>query len=131
MKSENYNKILVVDDDTDMGSMIKMILEYKGFNVTSLKRGEHAKQIMKENDIDLLILDMLLSGVNGTEICAEIKKDPLVANIPVIMISAHPDAKKTCMEAGADAFLSKPFDLQDMLLKINNYIPKNKSLKLN
>ncbi len=128
MKGEQHRKILVVDDDVDIGNMFKMSLEYKGFEVTYLELPEQAKEIMCINGIDLLILDMLLSGVNGTEICAELKSDKDVAHIPVLMISAHPDAKKICMNAGADDFMSKPFDLEEMLVKINNCITNKMAL---
>ncbi len=127
MKTGNYNKILVIDDDIDIGNVLKMLLQHQGFNVIFLENADGIKDIMKENDINLLILDMLLTSVNGTEVCADIKKDPSIENIPILMISAHPDAMKTCIDAGANDFMSKPFAFQDMLLKINNLIPKHNS----
>jgi len=127
MKTGDYNKILVIDDDIDIGNILKMILQHQGFNVFFLENAYGIKEIMKENDINLLILDMLLTSVNGTEVCADIKKDPSIENIPVLMISAHPGAMKTCIDAGANDFMSKPFTFQDMLLKINNLIPKHNS----
>jgi DNA-binding response OmpR family regulator len=69
---------------------------------------------------------MLLSGVNGTDLCAEFKKDSSIAHIPVIMISAHPNAKEICLQAGADEFISKPFDMQDILSKIDRLIHNSK-----
>ncbi len=122
MKTSKNDNILIIDDDKDIGQMLKMILEQKGFNVIFQENPEQVKQIIKTNAIDVVILDMLLSGVNGTEVCIGLKKDPLVKNTPVIMISAHPDARKICMNAGADDFLSKPFELQEMLLKIDRSI---------
>jgi DNA-binding response OmpR family regulator len=61
---------------------------------------------------------MLLSGTNGIDICREMKQNPKTADLPVMMISAHPNAKEICMQAGADEFISKPFDMQEILSKI-------------
>jgi DNA-binding response OmpR family regulator len=120
-------KILVLDDDPDIGTMIKMMLEYKGYSVTVSDRAEQANEILRTDEVDLIIMDMLLSGVNGTDLCSELKKDSSLAHTPVIMISAHPNAKEICLQAGADEFISKPFDMQDILSKIDHLIhnPKN------
>ena len=119
-------KILVLDDDPDIGTMIKMMLEYKGYSVTVSDRAEQANEILKTDAVDLIIMDMLLSGVNGTDLCSEFKKNSSIAHIPVIMISAHPNAKEICLQAGADEFISKPFDMQDILSKIERLIHNSK-----
>jgi Response regulator containing CheY-like receiver, AAA-type ATPase, and DNA-binding domains len=128
MKTRKNDNILIIDDDLDIGRMLKLILEHKGFNVIFHENAEQVKEIMQQKEIDVLILDMLLSGVNGTEVCARLKKDPLIKNTPVIMMSAHPDARKTCMNAGADEFMSKPFDMQEMFVKINRSISMYKTV---
>jgi len=114
--------ILVLDDDPDIGTMIKMMLEYKGYLVTVSDRAEAAEEVIRNNNIDLIIMDMLLSGVNGTDICTELKKNNSTSHIPIMMISAHPNAKEICLEAGADEFISKPFDMQDILSKIQKLV---------
>jgi len=119
-------KILVLDDDPDIGTMIKMMLEYKGYSVTVSERAEHAYEVLRNDGVDLIIMDMLLSGVNGTDLCSELKKDSSLAHTPIIMISAHPNAKEICLQAGADEFISKPFDMQDILSKIDRLIHKSK-----
>ena len=73
-------------------------------------------------------MDMLLSGMNGTEICARLKQDPSLSHIPVIMISAHPNAKEICLDAGAEDFISKPFDMKDLLSRVSRFVqPVNKA----
>jgi len=119
-------KILVLDDDPDIGTMIKMMLEYKGYSVTVSERADQAYEVLRNDEFDLIIMDMLLSGVNGTDLCSEFKKDSTLAHIPIIMISAHPNAKEICLEAGADEFISKPFDMQDILSKIDRLIHNSK-----
>lgn len=120
----NKTKILVLDDDTDIGTMIKMMLEYKGYSVTVSERADQAAEVLQNNGVDLIIMDMLLSGVNGTDLCDEFKKGEATSHIPVIMISAHPNAKEICLKAGADEFISKPFDMQDILSKIDRLLTK-------
>lgn len=115
-------KILVIDDDPDIGIMVKMMLEYKGYAVTVLETPEPASQLLRTGNIDIVIMDMFLSGYNGIDICTSVKKDTSLAHIPFIMMSAHPDAKKICIAAGADDFVSKPFELSDLLLKINHFM---------
>ena len=119
---KKQEKILVLDDDTDIGTMIKMMLEYKGYSVTVFERADQAAELLGNAGVDLVIMDMLLSGVNGTDLCAELKKNVSTAHIPVIMISAHPNAKEICLQAGADEFMSKPFDMQDVLSRIDRLI---------
>lgn len=120
--------ILVVDDDPDIGSMLKMMLEYKGYTVTLLSNAGKTEQQLSKQLADLVILDMLIAGTNGTDVCRSIRSNPLTTNIPVLMISALPDARKTCIDAGANDFISKPFEMQDLLAKVSNLIHKVSSL---
>jgi Response regulators consisting of a CheY-like receiver domain and a winged-helix DNA-binding domain len=120
-------RILVLDDDPDIGTMIKMMLEYKGYMVIVSDRADLAQQALNNGGVDLIIMDMLLSGVNGTDLCVDLKKNPSTSRIPVIMISAHPNAKEICLEAGADEFISKPFDMNDILSKIDGLLHKTLS----
>jgi DNA-binding response OmpR family regulator len=110
--------ILVVDDDPDISMMLKLMLEFKGYTVKTADRQEQIYEVLGSSQIDLIIMDMLLSGVNGTDICTALKKNNNISHIPVMMISAHPNAKDICQEAGANDFISKPFDMQDILNKI-------------
>lgn len=119
-------RILVIDDDPDIGIMIKMMLEYKGYSVAVAVRADEAEEMIAEENFDLLIMDMLLSGTNGIDLCGDLKRNGKTANLPVIMISAHPNAKEICIKAGADEFIPKPFDMQDILAKIQHLI-KHKS----
>ena len=119
------NTILVVDDDPDIGMMIKIMLEYHGYSVVLMQRAEKAEELLRTGNIDLLIMDMLLSGMNGMDICARIKQDKSLSHLPIIMISAHPNAKEISLQAGAEDFISKPFDMQDILSKIKRLIPSH------
>ena len=120
--NKSIHKILVVDDDPDISMMLKLMLEYKGYSVTILDKAQDTVKTLQEDTISMVIIDMLLSGVSGTDICKEIRKDYKTAGFPILMISAHPNAKEICLEAGADDFISKPFDMHDILFKIGNLV---------
>ncbi|MFI5130979.1 MAG: PleD family two-component system response regulator [Chitinophagales bacterium] len=118
----NLYTILVVDDDPDISMMLKLMLEYKGYQVMILERTEDVITTLNENNISMVIIDMLLSGISGTDICAEIRQNHQTADCPILMISAHPNAKKICLDAGADDFIAKPFDMNDILSKISGLV---------
>ena len=118
--------ILVLDDDPDICIMIKMVLDYYGYDAMDAENEEAATKIISSNHVDLLIMDMLLSGVDGTDICRRLKLDKETSSIPILMFSAHPTAKDTCLAAGADDFISKPFEMNDMMEKISFFLERKK-----
>ena len=123
---KNEMKILVIDDDPDICTMIKMVLDYHGYTAMDADTEEKANSILGSNEINLIIMDMLLSGVDGSDICRRLKQNPRTASIPVLMFSAHPNAKKICIAAGADDFISKPFEMNELLEKITSHIGTQK-----
>ena len=106
-------KILVVDDDTTILSALKMALEDEGFDVMAHPDGKIINELNGANHPDVVVLDIMLAGEDGRDLAKKIKsKDK---QIPVIMISAMADAKASALKAGADYFLPKPFDLDELL----------------
>ena len=118
--------ILVLDDDPDICSMLKMVLDYHGYGAVDADGEEKAKEIMSEKQVDLIIMDMLLSGADGTDICRSLKQDEQTSSIPILMFSAHPNAQKICLEAGADDFISKPFEMNDLIERIIHFLEQRK-----
>ena len=114
--------ILIVDDNEDILSMFKVMLEYKGYKVSVRVNSNNIKEVIKDVQPNIIIMDMLLSGSDGCEICKELKAEPLLALIPVIMISAHPQAKTQCLQAGADFFIEKPFEMNDFLQTLTHAV---------
>jgi DNA-binding response OmpR family regulator len=114
--------ILVVDDDESIGFMLKLMLEHKGFLVTVAQRAENLEDIIAANNIALIILDMLIADLKGTDVCMALKSNPATAAIPVIMMTALPGIEKICQEAGADDFIAKPFEMDTFLSKIDSFI---------
>lgn len=110
--------ILIIDDNEDILYMIKVMLEMNGYKVNAKQDVVELESILIELSPDLILMDMLLSGADGREICKTLKANKKFSHIPVIMISAHPSARKECMENGADYFIEKPFDMNDLLATV-------------
>ena len=119
----NSKKILVVDDDSGIGEMLKTLLEFYGYQVEVTEKPYETEQLILEKNIDLVLLDMLISGVNGTDVCTAIRKNEATANIPVIMMSALHDAGPKCKKAGANDFIAKPFEMELLIGKIKGVFP--------
>lgn len=115
-------KILVVDDDQDILSVMKILLTMKGFTVEVSQKGELTFDKIKSFKPDLVILDVLISGVDGRAICKEIKTEESLKDLPVLMLSAHPGAAATICDYGADGFISKPFEIDFLISKINEQL---------
>lgn len=119
---KGLQKILVIEDDPDIGMMLKMMLEFKGYTVTVSERPDFVNEILAQTTPNLIIMDMLLSGANGLDICNTLKSSDTTSHLPVIMISAHPHAQKACLEAGADDFIEKPFEMDALLSKVTRLV---------
>lgn len=114
--------IIIIDDDPGIQQALKAILEYSGFKVDLAERGDYIFKLPPRELPDLIIIDYLLSGKSGNLIIQKIKAEPKLAQIPIIMLSAHPQADQFAKEAGVDLFISKPFDMPDLTTKINQLI---------
>lgn len=123
------SKILVVDDNVDILLALQELLKFYNYDVVVTERGEDAIEMVKEAKPDLVILDLMLSSVDGRDICSYIKSEMADQHIPVVMISAHPNASQIVIEAGADDFLAKPFDISSLLSTIQrNLLPNQKMM---
>ncbi len=96
LKAMENKKILVVDDDSGIGEMLKTLLEYYGYEVTVTAKPEETEKLIVAKKIDLVLLDMLISGVNGTDVCRNLRNNPQTAETAVVMMSALHDAGKKC-----------------------------------
>ena len=114
--------ILVVDDDSGIGEMLKTLLEFYDYQVTVTENPDAAEELIQEHDVDLVLLDMLISGVNGTDVCRRLRHDEQVSEVPVLMMSALHDAGVKCKSAGANDFIAKPFEMEDLISKINEVL---------
>jgi CheY-like chemotaxis protein len=114
-------KILVADDDPAIVESTALILEEFGYDVITTVDGQTIYK-MEADYPDLLLLDIWMSGQDGREICKYLKQQNGTKHIPIIMISASRDIKKSATESGADDFLAKPFAMNDLLQKVEKWI---------
>lgn len=110
--------VLVLDDDKDICVMATAIIGFAGLKVASISSSSQVDQALPEFKPKVLLMDMLLSGTDGRDICRRLKNDTTASGIKIMMMSAHPDAEKSCREAGADDFISKPFDMDQFIDKL-------------
>lgn len=110
---------MIADDDPGIVDAVEMLLEFEGYEVSSTIDGSTVLD-MKTELPDLLLLDIWMSGEDGRDICKKLKQTELTKSIPVIMISASRDIKESALQAGADDFLAKPFEMNELLNKIKN-----------
>lgn len=122
MNKDGQSHVLIIDDNEDILSMLQAMLEHKGYKTSILGNTHELMQTVKNLLPDIILMDKLLSGSDGCEFCKQLKADPGSALIPVIMISAHPQAKIECLAAGADFFIEKPFEMDHLLQTIANAV---------
>jgi DNA-binding response OmpR family regulator len=114
-------KILIADDDPGILDAIGIMLEFEGYEVKCTPNS--ASLLTMESEFpDLLLLDIWMSGTDGRDVCKQLKQKASTKKIPIVMISASKDIEQSAMEAGADDFLAKPFEMDDLLEKIEKYI---------
>ena len=110
--------ILIVDDNKDLLTMLTAMLKTRGYRISVSENAENIIPLVKEIRPDIILMDMLLSGADGRDICKQIKADESIASIPLMMLSAYPQAITDCLQAGADEFIEKPFDMKVLLEKL-------------
>jgi DNA-binding response OmpR family regulator len=117
-------KILVVDDDVAIVESLRYLLEDAGYQVQTAEDGSFIKTILKNTKPDLILLDYWLPQQTGGDITKELKSKKETKVIPVIIISASYNIRELVSDAGADDFLEKPYDIQQMLNMVTKHIPK-------
>lgn len=118
------HRILVVDDDPSLLHVVSMYLNIEGYEVETAKDGEEALRAIATQRPDVVILDVMMSGMDGLEACRTIKADPATRDIPVVMFTAlsRDDDVASGRDAGADRFINKPFSLVGLGAVIRGFI---------
>jgi two-component system alkaline phosphatase synthesis response regulator PhoP len=124
-------KILVVDDEKDIVNLVSYNLEKEGFKVLKAYDGETALQMVQTRNPDLVILDLMLPGVQGLEVCKAIRKNPRSASLPIIMLTAKGDEvdRVLGLEMGADDYVAKPFSVRELSARVRAILRRIESRK--
>jgi two-component system response regulator MtrA len=119
--------IMVVDDDQDLAEMLGIVLTSSGFDVDLVSRGDEALEVFRNNPPDLVLLDVMLPGIDGIEVCRLIRKESMV---PIVMLSAKGETQDIVrgLEAGADDYMQKPFrDKAELVARIRTRLRRTHS----
>ena len=119
-------RILVADDEKDIRTLTNRTLTHEGHDVTLADDGELAIELMKQNDYDLVILDIMMPNKNGLEVVQYMKKDERLQNVPIFLFSASGPINTLTLEVKdiVDAYLRKPFMRKEFLQIVNKLINK-------
>jgi DNA-binding response OmpR family regulator len=113
-------KLLVVDDDPSILDSMEIALSLQGYEVETTTKGEETFSKIESFHPDLIFMDVYLSGMDGMEITRQIKENEATKNIPVIIFSAHKSMKEVFHESGADDFIRKPFNMDELYAKVKS-----------
>ena len=125
------SKILIVDDEPDIVETLLSLLQARNFDVITASDGLEGLSKASSEHPDLTILDVMMSGMDGYDVCLTLKNDKQTQNMPVIMLTAK-EEKESIIKAhksGADDYIIKPFNLPTLLSKLNKFLPDNKKAR--
>ena len=113
-------KILIIEDDRSTARLTEYTLQQEGYEVIVVGDGFEGLRLALAEHVDLVVLDIMLPGLDGYELCYRLRQRPETADVPVLMISAkaRPEDKETGLKVGADDYLTKPVDPSEILAKV-------------
>ncbi len=123
--------ILAVDDEEHILELLEYNLESNGFRVLTASSGEEGIEILKKEAVDLVLLDIMLPGIDGMELLKRIRKNPDMAELPVIMLTAKSEEinKVLGLEVGADDYISKPFGIYELVARVKAVLRRSERAK--
>lgn len=127
--SPNKLSVLLVEDEENLHEALKLNLELEGYEITSAYDGQEALQKIEQEYFDLIIMDVMLPGIDGISVTEHIRLQN--NEVPILILSAKNTSadRVTGLKKGADDYLTKPFNLEELLLRVQKLIEKNKKLQ--
>ncbi len=124
-------KVLVVDDEDNIIELIRLGLRYEGFQVEVASDGEQGIALAQRIDPDLVILDVMMPGIDGIEVCRRLRSNPTTRDVPVLMLTAKDEVGDRILglQTGADDYLTKPFDFYELLERIKAILRRQSRAK--
>jgi DNA-binding response OmpR family regulator len=126
--SSGQSFVLCVEDDPDTQEMLRVLLQERGCRFTAVDNCEEALRLIKENNLSLVLLDNVLTDGNGIDLCRRVRE--FDKKLPVVFLSgsAYDDERATALRVGANAFITKPFALNELFAVLSEYIPLPEAL---
>ena len=120
-------KILIVDDEPDVLALMCIRLEKYGYEIITAINGKDAFDRIVKDKPDLVLLDLIIPIIYGTEVCRRVKNDEDLKHIPIILYTAHGEVMtaEKAKSFGADGYIAKPFEAEDLIAKINNTLAES------
>ncbi|GGD87917.1 DNA-binding response regulator [Tsuneonella deserti] len=113
-------RLLLVEDDASLAELLEFRFEQEGYEVSATADGDEALMLAAEETPDLVILDWMIEGTSGIEVCRRLRRDPATARVPIIMLTAREaeEDRVRGLETGADDYLTKPFSPRELLARV-------------
>jgi len=128
MTRPDAHKILTVDDEQDIIEVLSYNLSREGFEVTAATDGEEALKKIRTNSFDLVILDLMMPGIEGLQLCRILRNDPMTKDLPIIMLTAKTEEVDSILglEMGADDYLAKPFSPKELIARMKAVLRRSR-----
>lgn len=119
-------KILVVDDEADIRELVRLNLTREGYDVFDCESGEQALSLSRSKGPNLVVLDLMLPGIDGLEVCKQLKADPKTAQVPIVILTAKGEEADVVagLEVGADDYVAKPFSGKVLVARVRRLLRK-------
>jgi two-component system, OmpR family, alkaline phosphatase synthesis response regulator PhoP len=126
-------KVLIVEDEEDILKLLEINLRKHDYSVTGVMSGEKALETIQNDNFDLVLLDLMLPGIDGIQVCKTIKSNPLTKELPVIMLTARGEEGDIIkgFECGADDYVTKPFSLKVLMARVKTALRRTESATYN
>ncbi|WP_276090349.1 response regulator [Pedobacter sp. JY14-1] len=122
MNAREPKRILIIENDQSLLQLLEEIFEGNGYQTYAYQHVDDIFAVFDKHKPDVVLLDYLLPGINGGELCAQLKREPTTANVPVVICSAYPQVLLSLGSYGCNAFVAKPFEINYLLREVEDCI---------
>ncbi|WP_316760094.1 PleD family two-component system response regulator [Pedobacter aquatilis] len=115
-------KLLICDDDIDIIEMLEIVLDDSGFDIITETDSKKVLELISSTKPQLVLMDLWMPVISGDQILMQMREDQNLSSIPVVIMSAAQDGKEVASKAGANGYIPKPFDIDELMQKVNKFM---------
>jgi two-component system KDP operon response regulator KdpE len=125
--TQSHGTVLIVDDERSIRLSLRTVLSNIGFEIVEAARGEEALSLLRTAQLDAVLLDINMPGIGGVEVCRRMRKES--ARLPIVMLTVQgsEDCKVEALDAGADDYITKPFQLRELIARLRSAVRRNRA----